>query len=78
MRRATSDGRIVDVRPLPDKEVRKRGLHHEKEQQGYCPKDTVYEDIRTAATDIDEGFTQVPLDFMYDRGMYRPALSLQT
>lgn len=55
VKRATSDGRIVDVRPLSDKEVCERGLHREKEQQGYRPTDTVYEDTGTGETFIGSG-----------------------
>ena len=58
MKRTASDGRIVDVRPLSDKEVRERRLHREKEQQGYRPTDTVYEEIDTGETFIGSGSGQ--------------------
>jgi RHS repeat-associated protein len=43
-KRRTTDGRTVRVRRLGDKEVRERGLHDEKQGQGYHGKPAIYED----------------------------------
>ena len=42
--RQTSTGETVRVRELSDSEVRQRGLHREKDAQGYGATDKVYED----------------------------------
>jgi hypothetical protein len=41
----TIDGKELNLKPLSDKQVRKKGLHEEKQQQSYRGDDTVYEDL---------------------------------
>lgn len=44
--RQTSTGEVVKVRPLSPSEVKKRGLHGEKQEQRYGATDEIYEETQ--------------------------------